>query len=139
MSLIPETGSIGNVTLIKKFYLTFPAGSPVPGPELFQLAKSELLAAGLIKLGRGKGGSVKRAVLTVQDIREMVKVLTPIQNLPLGTVIAEGPGGVLVIGEENSPLSEQPSIPDSTGVSIDENSATGANGFVEDGPSTDTF
>lgn len=50
LQLIPESGSIGNVTLRKNF------------PGDFAAAKTELLNNGRIKLGRGKGGSVRRAV-----------------------------------------------------------------------------
>ena len=52
LQLIPESASIGNVTLRKLF-----------GEEFFAVAKTELLNAGVISLGRGKGGSVRRTVV----------------------------------------------------------------------------
>lgn len=62
LGLIPETGSIGNVTLRRNFNIgNGELGSDETGAMVyFDAAKKELLAAGLIKLGRGKGGSVKR-------------------------------------------------------------------------------
>lgn len=63
LQLIPESGSIGNVTLRKKLAGTLPPGIETAAPDFFSEPKSELLAAGVIKLGRGKGGSVRRAIL----------------------------------------------------------------------------
>jgi hypothetical protein len=82
LQLIPESGSIGNVTLRKKFY--GPAGLNILGAQDkgqtldFAAAKTELLNNGIIKLGRGKGGSVRRAVLGLE--------YTPIQSPETGQV-----------------------------------------------------
>lgn len=59
LNLIPETGAIGNVTLRKNLYATFDFSEGTINPT-YEGLKEELLAAGLIKLGRGKGGSVRR-------------------------------------------------------------------------------
>ena len=61
LQLIPESSSIGNVTLRKLF-----------GEEFFAAAKSELLAAHYISLGRGKGGSVRRSNLG--DVNDYVNL-----------------------------------------------------------------
>ncbi len=75
LNLIPETGAIGNVTLRKKLVVK---DNDDPLSELateklneyFAVAKSELLAAGLIKLGRGKGGSVRRTEKWAESWKE---------------------------------------------------------------------
>ena len=67
LQLIPESGSIGNVTARAKLSLKFAefraAGTTTAEEYNYAAAKSELLAAHLISLGRGKGGSVKRKVV----------------------------------------------------------------------------
>lgn len=56
LSLIPESGqSIGNVTLRKRFHSDDVIS--------YEGTRQELLDAGLIALGRGRGGSVRRVML----------------------------------------------------------------------------
>lgn len=117
LNLIPETGSIGNITLVNKFNAAFPSNpddpdeTDTPFDENFKLAKAELLAAGLIKLGRGKGGSVKRTNVFDQAA---ARVITPIHTDAHSVLIY--PSSV----SEQEMISEGgPSVPDSTGDSID--------------------
>lgn len=80
LALIPETGSIGNVTLRKNYKHAAEGQAGILLPRdydaEFATAKAELLAAGLIKLGRGKGGSVKRVspVSELAASEEFIKV-----------------------------------------------------------------
>lgn len=59
LGTLPENGkSMGNVTL-RKLFAT---------PEEYIAAKTELLTAGLITLGRGKGGSVRRIITVAEPV-----------------------------------------------------------------------
>ena len=66
LQLIPESGSIGNVTVRRAVAEKYPIGFD------FAAAKSELLAAHVISVGRGKGGSVRRN--TLGDVADYVNL-----------------------------------------------------------------
>lgn len=58
LSLVPESATIGNITLRER--LT--ALDPVWATEVFLTIKQRLIDLGLLRLGRGRGGSVSRTV-----------------------------------------------------------------------------
>ena len=83
LQLIPESGSIGNVTLRRRFSEIFPPGIEIADPDFFSTPKSELLAAHLISLGRGKGGSVRRAISTYADLNlETGQIIETLESKP---------------------------------------------------------
>lgn len=122
LNLIPETGSIGNVTLRRKLLGPVELSDDPSYPVIFSNAKSELLAAGLIKLGRGKGGSVKRVDLN-QSVNAVHDLVTSVAFPEPSSVTEQDAepvdattefGGGYVFAEIS-----RDSVPDSTGVSID--------------------
>jgi hypothetical protein len=67
LALIPENGNIGNVSLRKALGET---------PEAYFSVRQELLTAGLIATGRGKGGSVHRTKPEAEAVRDMIVAAT---------------------------------------------------------------